>query len=621
MYGSATSITGLHARASELTKLAHEMVLKTLQKNGNGISPDHAFALRQLVSGFTEQGLGINKGRVAYALPCGAGKTLSIVAWIAAQYHLKLGLSIAVSAQQIDALCCIKFDLIEAGVPENLIGIRHTKGKEATYPDTGDDDRPIMLGSHARIRGAEEMPAFCRYRGAARDLLIWDESLISADTTVLDLSYTETALMHFAKGASRPLLQAILTRLRTEVEVEKAAQASGKAPRILTLLDETESEAALAQIGRPYCATPGERNLIEAVQKALRLMAHPVSLLDAGAGDTGIGLMRYQIMVDPELENIAVLDASFVVRELCKADPTIRNGTTTAMQEFKSYEDVLVKHSVAPSGRCQFVGSKADRRQALQVAVDSIRSIPKGEHILLFTYKEDRPADLIALLKEELRAEGIDPEEILPSKKPRFAFSTWGRHTTDNSYRYCEHVVLLGVLRMPRLQLGAAMAGQKNDYSYRMSGKDLLAVEHSELVSNILQAANRGCCRLVDAEGKAVGMTIHLLTKERQLQPLLEKAMPGLQWQTLTVDTGTEDKPLTRTRHAAQQIVDYVDSLSEQVLKVSLKVIYAHTGITLRKDAKAEAVSMALIRLQLNAIRRQQLSWVREDLSLARKAG
>lgn len=613
--------TALQSRAPELTMLAHRLLLLELQRRGNGISPDHSLALRQLVSGFSDQGLHINHGRFAYALPCGAGKTTGVVAWIAAQYKLGLGLAVAVSSQQIVALCDIKSDLIEAGVPETHIGIRHTKGSAFKWLDTGDEDRPIMLGSHARIRGAEEMPAFCRYRGMPRDLLIWDESLISADTTVLDLSYADTALMHCAKGGSRPLLQAVLTRLRTEVQAEKEAQASGKAPRTLMLLDEQEGQAALAEIGRPYCTTPGERNLFEAAQKALRLMTHPVSLLDVGAGDTGIGLMRYQIMIDPELGNIAVLDASFAVRELCRADPTIRNGTTTAMQEFKSYENVLVKHSVAPSGRCQFDGSKADRLRALRVAVDSILSLPKDEHILLFTYKEERPADLIALLKEELRSEGIDPEEVLPSKRPRFAFSTWGKHTTDNSYSYCEHVVLLGVLRMPRLQLGAAMAGQKDDHSYRMSPKDLLGAEHSELASNILQAANRGRCRLVDAEGKAKGMTIHLLTKERQLQPLLKKAMPGLQWETLAAETGTEDKPLTKTRQAAQQIVDYLKSLPEQVLKVSLKAIYAATGITLGKDAKAEAVTVALGKLHLNAIRMQQLSWVREGLSLARKAG
>ena len=128
-YALRTPETPLYACASRLTALAHQFVLQKLEEHGNGISLDHALALRQLLSGLTDQGLRINKGRFAYALPCGAGKTLSVISWIAAQHHLGLKLSIAVSAQQIEALCSIKAGLIKAGVSESLIGIRHTKGK------------------------------------------------------------------------------------------------------------------------------------------------------------------------------------------------------------------------------------------------------------------------------------------------------------------------------------------------------------------------------------------------------------------------------------------------------------------------------------------------------------
>jgi hypothetical protein len=261
---------------------------------------------------------------------------------------------------------------------------------------------------------------------------------------------------------------------------------------------------------------------------------------------------------------------------------------------------------------------KADRLRALKAAIDSIVSIPKREHVLVFTYKENRPADLIALLKEGLRAEGIDPEELLLSQKPRFVFSTWGKHTTDNSHSHCGHVVLVGVLRMSLLQLGAAMAGQKNDPSFRMSSKDLRAVEHSELASNILQAANRGCCRLTTLAGRAMPMTIHLLTKEKQLQPLLKKAMPGLQWETVAVRGNEVDQPQTKTQQLAQQIVDYVNALPALSQKVSLKAIYAATKTALAKDARAEAMNLALPLLHVQAICRGNRPWVKCSLSLIR---
>jgi len=198
----------------------------------------------------------------------------------------------------------------------------------------------------------------------------------------------------------------------------------------LNLLSEAESEAGLAELGRAYCSTTSEHHLFEDAKKALRLMKHTVSFLDVGAGDTGKGLMRYRIMVNPGLENIAVLDASFPVRELCKADPTIVNRSTEAMRTFKSYEDVLVRQHIAPTGRCQFEGSKAERQKALQVAVNIIAGIPKNEPILVFTYKEERTGNLIDLFADELRAVEIDPEAKLPCGKQRISFSTWGKHTT-----------------------------------------------------------------------------------------------------------------------------------------------------------------------------------------------
>ena len=101
--------TELQRRAPELTTLAHRRLIEMLQAHGNGVCEDHSFALWQLLSGFTEQGLHIRNRRIAYALACGSGKTLSVVAWIAAQYQLGLNLSVAVSAQQIASLCVIKW--------------------------------------------------------------------------------------------------------------------------------------------------------------------------------------------------------------------------------------------------------------------------------------------------------------------------------------------------------------------------------------------------------------------------------------------------------------------------------------------------------------------------------
>lgn len=459
------------------------------------------------------------------------------------------------------------------------------------------------------------MPEFCRYKDGPRDLLIWDESLISADATVLDLKYTITALSHWAQGGARPLLKEILMRLSHDVEIETVSQASKATPRILTLITDAECEAALIELGRPYCREQGEESLFERAKQALQLMSCPVTLLNVGNGSDSVGLMRYQIMIAPEFENIAVLDASYVVRELCKADRTILNGSTTAMLEFKSYSKVLVKHSPVPSGRCQFSGFRANRARAVQAAVSSIVEIPEHEPVLVFTYKQDGASSIIRSIKAELKERGVNPEILLCSGKPRIAFNTWGRHTTDNSFRHCKHVVLLGVLRLPKLQLGAAMAGQNNDLAFRMPYAKLQAAEYTELASNILQAANRGCCREVDENGEAHPMTIHLVTREKQLKPLLESAMPNLQWETVGVPVELES-PHCQTAKATNKIVEYLKGRPADSQKISIKALYSAIEIELKKDAKAEALEKALVMLSVFAKLQKLPYWTRDRLSL-----
>ena len=129
-----------------------------------------------------------------------------------------------------------------------------------------------------------------------------------------------------------------------------------------------------------------------------------------------------------------------------------------------------------------------------------------------------------------------------------------------------------------------------------------------------MQAMNRGCMRLTDAEGKAHPMTAHIIAID-DLRPLLEKAMPGLQWQTAAV------KEPTRTEAAADQIVQYVLGLPQSMDKVSKQSIFSNIGVELRKDAKAEAMQQALVRLTvLDLTRGTGFRWEEVGRSLVRRA-
>lgn len=132
----------------------------------------------------------------------GTGKTQSVVAWIAATWKLGLKLSVSVSAAHIEALCDIKRSLVAAGVPERAIGLRHAYGANASEPDTGELDRRIMLVSHSRMRGGGNTYLFSHHDGKPRDLLIWDETLMTADAGAAFLARRQISLRTPDEGAS-----------------------------------------------------------------------------------------------------------------------------------------------------------------------------------------------------------------------------------------------------------------------------------------------------------------------------------------------------------------------------------------------------------------------------------
>lgn len=595
--------------ASELlASQSHANWLASLRANGNHPSLDHQHAGWQLLRAMVDQLYGVVTGRYAYALPCGAGKTQAVVALLAAMVSLRVfgsGKTVMVVAQQVKALCEIKQKLLDAGVPELDVGILHSV-TSAAFPSTGDEKRPIMLVTHARIQQGDLLPACCRNKdGKLHDLVIWDEALISTDAVTLTLDSTLTALRHFADSGKCSTVAELYKRLNLAVVREQAAQQAGQSPCELSpTVTEHEAELIRQELqGIGYLDSMGHA-LREQSISAVSLIKNPISLVDSRYGSFAT-LMRYVVKVPDALANIVILDASHAIDELRQADSTIRRGTTEAMVSFKNFGNVTVTHYPVASGKSTMQDGKA-----ISEAVRIAKELPQHEQALFVTFKDWHEARL----KDELRAAGLPVNRIMPDGKDRPNVITWGKHTSANCYTDCRHVVLVGLLRLPRQALASKLAAQKRDLTHRRDISGLLGLEQSVIAGDVMQAMNRGCMRLTDAEGRAHPMRVHIIAKD-DLRQLLENAMPGLQWETVEV------KAPTRTEDAARLIVDYLNGLPEGEQKVSLKALFPAAGVHLGKDAKAEAVKMALIKLHLQALHNQTLPWVTENRSLVRKAG
>lgn len=594
--------------ASELlASQAHANWMTSLRANGNYLSLDHRHAGWQLLRAMVDQLYWVVTGRYAYALHCGAGKTQAVVALLAAMVSLQVfgsGKTVMVVAQQVKALCEIKQKLIDAGVPEQDVGIMHSM-TSAAFPSTGDEKRPIMLVTHARIQQDGSLPECCRNKdGKLHDLVIWDEALISTDAVTLTLDSTLTALRHFADSGKCSTVAEVYKRLAHEIEREKATQQAGQSPHALSPTV-TEHEAELMQQelrGIGYLDSTGHA-LREQSTSAVSLIRNPISLVDSRYGGSAT-LIRYIVKVPDALANIVILDASHAIDELRQADSTIRSGTTEAMVSFKDFGNVTVTHYPVASGRSTMQDGKA-----ISEAVRIAKGLPQDARVLFVIFKDLHESRL----KDELRAACLPVNRTMPDGKDWLNVITWGKHTSDNSYTDCSHVVIVGLHRLPRQTLASKLAAQTRDLTHRRDISGLLGLEQSVIAGDVMQAMNRGCMRLTDAEGKAHPMKVHIIARD-DLRQLLEKAMPGLQWETIEV------KAPTKTEDAARLIVDYLNGLPEERRKVSLKALFPAAGVHLGKDAKAEAVKMALIKLHLQALRSQALPWASEGRSIVRKA-
>src|SRR5262249_3461656 len=191
---------------AELAKVAFSILEHNLIGYGNKLSQQHRLALMGVIRIFSSLAARVQTGRWAIPLDTGCGKSQAIVAWIAAVHRLSLPYSVTVACSKVEALCEMKRNLRKAGVPDDEIGLWHNKlydpnpqiiddvkhgraPKYATEPASGDyESRQFLLVTHERVRGdkARHLELLNRYQGRDRDVILWDESLLSSQHQAIE---------------------------------------------------------------------------------------------------------------------------------------------------------------------------------------------------------------------------------------------------------------------------------------------------------------------------------------------------------------------------------------------------------------------------------------------------
>lgn len=577
----------------QLNLLAHRNLVERLEQFGNRLTDKHNDALRHIIRGFTEQAFGSVKERRCYPLPCGAGKTLGLVTWIATATRLQLRLDVAVATATVNAQCDIYDAMVAHGVNPNLVSIVHSKGKNARHPCTTDTNRPILLLTHSKlIRSGEDMTATLT-GGRYRDLIFWDESLIDYSTQHLALvtAYRSIEDVQRGGGASKQMIEA-LSYAKAKIEAQHELQRKDSPSSPLRLNEGHDYDELRKEIPtlRFIGSESERRSAKEGIAKLLNMLADSVAVALPKHGTHDDGLIQFRRMLSDKLDSIAVLDASAPVRLAAFNE---LGSTSHELFAVKRYDNVSIKQVLLPASVSTLRQHPNRLEEVAEIAALTIRETPTSDSILIFTAKGDDQCGLQRRFKASLRRQGVDIEEKVDDK-PRISWLTWGNEASSNDYGHCQHILMLGLLRRSVLNLTAIAAAQRDDVCYVPTTQEWQLLQRTELAHSVLQGLNRGCSRQVDERGMARAMSVTIVDAADGLEGVLKPVMPGVRW-----NTSTPVGRSTRTQAAADAIVIHLLGLPCPTI-ISVQKLKSTLKIDLSATANRQAIDVALTNLTIS---------------------
>jgi hypothetical protein len=601
--------------ARALTSNAHLTLLDTLQRHGNRLSGPHRAALHALCQTMTDFASGRTSGRKVFGLATGLGKTSALIAWTTSLYRMGAAtrhISVAVSASTVEALCNIKRALIENGVPETLIGLKHSLGAAARLPSTGNDDRRIMLVTHQRVRTDANHQLFTEHRGKPRDLLLYDESLFRADALAVNEKAARSGLAWLEEWVYRRSeydgLLAYLRKCR-EIIVAAVDEAREHKGKILTTtlppLDEIE------RVGYTELLSKFKRKAVtESLGDLVALAGESLRVAAIKANNEGV--LWHRVSVPKSLNRVLVLDASYPIRLLCQLDETLEPADRVFNHaEVKRFDNVTIHWLDHASGRGamedSFREKRPENRKVSREVVEIVKAIPPEENVLIFTFNT-RDVDIHQRIFSDLKEAGVD---IGDETRQRVNVLTWGNETSLNSMSHCQNVILAGVIHRSHLDIGSMVVGQLDDREADLGASELEELIDSEVAHAMYQALSRGKCREVD-NGQAKLMKAWVFfprKRQKRMQARLEKVMVGARHveRRLVHSAGGQDGVVDGL---ALRLQEHLKGLPKDIKRVSAKQIKRDLGIT-----PAQRCSFVRAVDRLDSL---SAGWVRDGRSLVR---
>lgn len=625
-----------------------------VQKYGpERLSPEHKEAIVYMAGRMTHMVTGHARNifgkdtdeplRLAYSLACGAGKTLTAQSWMAAVHFSGRPYSVAYAAAEVEALCEIKRNLTtDFGIPADRIGLLHSfpcdpeKAKAglsgfASEPSTPEKElhtKQFLLVTHSLVQTGEA--ALARYNTygplkSPRSIILHDESLLVSSSWSMSIKNVDRAVHHLKteleyepKFDNRPppieaktqpqagYRIAILRYAQDCLAKLKATQDS--VIRFPSFEDYSDDINADQAIGHLPTKTPGTLRLL------LQGSNREVRVHHAG----GRAAAWFVLCVPDELNNVFVLDASYMLRTLGRLKDTNLEPDEKAPKQSIDYSQVSIETFQHQAGRGSIeeecLKPRSQRTLARKVAT-WIKTLPESDPILVFTFKRgdksDSP-DIPAKLLETLEHQGVDLSRI--------RIVTHGRARGSNGFENYRHVAWYGVFEPPRVATAGAMLGEKRDLKAALDHDLVQEVHRREILHELYQEGSRSHARHI-INGKAGDAHFFLpIWNQGVVAELVDEgAMPGAQViyrDDLEADAAKAMRD-TETAKATQAILEVLGGLPADQTKIGGQTLKPLVDQGRDAPVSADVWSKTIAALK-NSPKLAEAGWRREARSFVR---
>lgn len=633
-----TTTTGLAARA--FNKLRHFLV-NTAKTNPTEAQLKALYALMDNFSQLTHKTI---TGRYAWALPVGCGKTTSASLFVAEA--IKEGYSFVIACGQLSGLNDINDFLVKTlHVPQHLIGTMVSKDLAdmvAGRSVVNGEEYPILLVTHARVHmGNAELQRYWTYRGAKRSLLIYDESLISSKSVMTPIEEVSNGLDILTGRLQRQQLKVskdfykTLQYLVGSFEMEQKALHRDIEVFLSTHPEGTPVPSELCYVNFYLDAldtdkfsedikTLAEHTWSDGLLKFLSLCGTQVRLVATNLDNS---ILSFTVTVPDDIQNMVILDASSPIRLLAEMDskvitmaeylPLVKQAGIRNLAALFNYSNVTWHCYRAGGGRHSFKNDKQNLK--IKDAVGLLKTIPAQDSVLFYVFKKQtthpKEVDLLKTLQGELVKQGYD------LASPSLCIETFGRETSSNNYRHCQHVIFVGTPWPNKVALVGQMLGQKRSMTIHLDDTLIEDVEASEVAYRFHQGAGRGSMRVNMPDGRPSRMTAYSFltdTQRAKLMPLLRKVMPGMV---------TPELPLRKSEQTTKKCEALESWLIQKLAGISshrpeTPDSFRTSITTLKRDWKAANVlkcNKETFTKALESVLKRSEGWSRQGRSLVYK--